>query len=61
MIGELEDSKVENIEVGMFIPKVEGQTVEFRKKKYRVSAFSLEAVKGYDYALMSAGFQSSFQ
>lgn len=56
MISELEDSKVENIEVGMFAsPRSEGQTVEFRKKKYRVSAFSLEAVKGYDYALMSAG------
>ena len=39
MISELEDSKVENIEVGMFIPRSEGQTVEFRKKKYRVSAF----------------------
>jgi aspartate-semialdehyde dehydrogenase len=56
MISELEDSAMKNIEVGMFAsPRSEGQTVEFRKQKYRVKAFSEEALKGYDYALMSAG------
>ena len=56
MISELEDSSIQSVEVGMFAsPRSEGQTVEFRGQKHRVTAFSLEALKGYDYALMSAG------
>ena len=56
IISELEDSAVQDIEVGMFAsPKSEGQVVEFRKDSYTVGAFSLEALKAFDYALMSAG------
>ena len=56
MISELEDSVIKPIEVGMFAsPRSEGTTVEFRGKKVTVQAFSLERLKGYDYALMSAG------
>lgn len=56
MISELEDSSVQNIEVGMFAsPRSEGMSVQFRGEKHTVKAFSLEAMKGYDYALMSAG------
>jgi aspartate-semialdehyde dehydrogenase len=56
MISELEDSSIKDIEVGMFAsPRSEGTTVEFRGNKHTVKAFSVEALSGYNYALMSAG------
>lgn len=56
MIEELESSSLEGYEVGMFAsPRSEGQTITFKGVSHTVKAFSREAIKGFDYALMSAG------
>lgn len=56
MISELEDSSIQNIELGLFAsPRSEGQSIDFNGLKHSVKAFSLDAIKDYEYVLMSAG------
>ncbi len=56
MIHDLESSKIQNCEVGLFAsPRSQGLRLEFRGKNLEIQAFSLDALRGYDYALMSAG------
>ncbi|MCX6117041.1 MAG: aspartate-semialdehyde dehydrogenase [Proteobacteria bacterium] len=56
MLAELEDCKIENIELSLFAsPRSAGEMLTFRNKSYEVKVFSLEALKGVTYCLMSAG------
>ncbi|MEI8025437.1 MAG: aspartate-semialdehyde dehydrogenase [Pseudomonadota bacterium] len=56
MLEDLQDSNIKDVEVGFFASaRSEGQTVEFRGVRHTVKAFAVEKLKGYDYALMSAG------
>ena len=64
MTEELADSSLPEKapQPGLFAsPRSEGQSVSFRGKNLRVKAFSTEALKGYDYILMSAGGDFSRQ
>jgi aspartate-semialdehyde dehydrogenase len=56
MIRDLEESEIQDIEVGMYASaRSAGQKVTFRGKSYDVQAFSLDALKGTRFVLMSAG------
>ena len=56
MVRDLSDSKLEIGTLGLFAsPRSAGQTINFRDKSFIVQAFSLESLKGFDVALMSAG------
>lgn len=56
MISDLQDSSLKDIQIGMFASsRSDGQTVDFRGERRTIKAFSLDQLKGYDYALMSAG------
>lgn len=56
MLSELEDWEGLTCEVAGFAsPRSEGMSIPFRKGYLRVQAFRLEALKGFDVALMSAG------
>ena len=56
MISDLEDSSIKEIVPGLFAsPRSAGEMLTFRGKAYEVKAFSVEAMSGYDYCLMSAG------
>jgi aspartate-semialdehyde dehydrogenase len=56
MISDLQDSSLKDIQIGMFASsRSDGQTVDFRGERRTIRAFSLDQLKGYDYALMSAG------
>lgn len=56
MIRDLEEAAIPDLDVGMYAsPRSAGQKVTFRGKQHVVQAFSLEALKGTRYVLMSAG------
>jgi aspartate-semialdehyde dehydrogenase len=56
MLEDLQESSIKDIEVGFFASaRSEGQSVEFRGARHTVAAFSVDRLKGYDFALMSAG------
>lgn len=56
MVKDLEESRVKDLELGLFAsPRSAGSKVPFRMKTHDVQVFSLEKLKGYKYALMSAG------
>jgi aspartate-semialdehyde dehydrogenase len=56
MISDLEDSSIPDIIPGLFAsPRSAGEMLTFRGKAYEVKPFSIEAMSGFDYCLMSAG------
>lgn len=57
MLEELADSSLpNNAKLNLFAsPRSEGETMTFRGKTLKVTAYSLEKVKACDYILMSAG------
>lgn len=56
MVEDLAESSLKGIEVGFFASaRSEGQSIEFRGTRQAVKAFQVESLRGYDFALMSAG------
>lgn len=56
MIRDLEESSIKDLDVGLYASaRSAGSKVSFRGKLHEVQAFSLEALKGTKFALMSAG------
>jgi len=56
MTEDLADSSLQGIDVGFFASaRSEGQSIDFRGGRQSVKTFQLDALRGYDYALMSAG------
>jgi aspartate-semialdehyde dehydrogenase len=56
MVKDLEDSSVKDIELTLYAsPRSAGAKIPFRNKTHDVKAFSVEALAGTKYALMSAG------
>lgn len=56
MIRDLEESGIADIELGLYASaRSKGEKASFRNKQHEVEVFSLEALKGTQYVLMSAG------
>ena len=56
MVKDLEDSSLQDLDVTLFAsPRSAGEKISFRNKQHDVKIFSVEALKGFQYALMSAG------
>lgn len=56
MLVDLEDSKIPNIEViPLASPRSAGQSVQFRGRSFEVKPFSIGALNGARFALLSAG------
>jgi aspartate-semialdehyde dehydrogenase len=56
MLRDLEESNLKDIQLGLYAsPRSKGTKVPFRGKTHEVEAFSVQALKGTPYVLMSAG------
>lgn len=56
MVNDLADSDLKDIELVLFAsPRTAGDKLKFRDKTHVVKPFSLEALKGFEFVLMSAG------
>jgi aspartate-semialdehyde dehydrogenase len=56
MIKDLEESSIKDIDVGFFASaRSKGSSISFRGKSYEVQEFTIEALRGTRYVLMSAG------
>ncbi len=56
MLRDLEDSRLQDIQLGAFASaRSKGTKITFRDKTHVVETFSVEALKGYPFVLMSAG------
>jgi aspartate-semialdehyde dehydrogenase len=56
MIRDLEESSLRDIEVGLYASaRSKGTRISFRGKTHEVQEFSVEALRGTPYVLMSAG------
>lgn len=56
MLAELEESSLKDIQLGLFAsPRSAGEMLTFRGKSYEVKVFSVDAMKGFQVCLMSAG------
>lgn len=62
MISDLENSNIKNIDIKLFAsPRSAGEVLTFRGKSHEVKPFSLDAMRGLDACLMSAGGSFSRQ
>lgn len=56
MVEDLADSSITGIELSLFAsPRSAGQRIHFQEQNLAVKPFSMEALKGFDFILMSAG------
>jgi aspartate-semialdehyde dehydrogenase len=56
MVADLEESSIQSIVLGLFASqRSAGEMISFRGKAHEVKAFELNALRGFDYCLMSAG------
>jgi aspartate-semialdehyde dehydrogenase len=56
MVADLEDSDIQNLTLGLFASqRSAGEMISFRGKAHEVRAFDVNALRGFDYCLMSAG------
>lgn len=56
MINDLEESSLKDIELGLYASaRSKGTKINFRGKAHEVKEFSVEALKGTQFVLMSAG------